>query len=56
MYNANVWSLDKIVVKKDKPVIQTTYLDIYNIPEEAVYAVPYIVLNVKLNDVILKCS
>ena len=56
LYNANVWGLDKIMITKTKPVIQTTYLDIYQIPDETAYVEPYIVLNVKLNDVIIKCS
>jgi hypothetical protein len=55
-FNTNVWSLDKITITKSKPVTQTTYLDIYQVPDETVYVQPYIVLNTKLNDVIIKCS
>ena len=56
IHNANVWSLDKITITKNKPVTQTTYLDIYQVPEETVYVQPYIVLNTKLNDTVIKCS
>ena len=55
-YNANVWGLDKITITKSKPVTQTTYLDIYQVPDEVVYVQPYIVLNTKLNNVVIKCS
>ena len=55
-YNANVWGLDKITITKSKPVTQTTYLDIYQVPDETVYVQPYIVLNTKLNNVVIKCS
>ncbi len=56
MYNANVWSLDKVTITKDNPITQITYLDIYQVPDEAVYAQPYVVLNTKLNNSIIKCS